>query len=104
MPADRPRCRLLIACAPLVGSVIVVFAASLHPGIADADGIMLVPAGAFWMGSDDGVSNERPLHRIFVRDFWIERHKVTNAEFAAFLNATGLQPPGTDHRFDDDDP
>ncbi len=70
------------------------------PTSATADGIMLVQAGAFWMGRDDGPPDEAPLHRVYVRDFWIERHKVTNAEFAAFLNATGLRPPGREGRYD----
>jgi formylglycine-generating enzyme required for sulfatase activity len=73
------------------------------PAPVGADGIMLIPAGAFWMGRDDGPADEAPLHRVYVRDFWIERHKVTNAEFAEFLNATGLRPPGAERRFDDDD-
>ncbi len=73
------------------------------PTTATADGIMLVQAGAFWMGRDDGTPDEAPLHRVYVRDFWIERHKVTNAEFAAFLNATGLRPPGRERRYDEDD-
>jgi len=64
---------------------------------------MLVQAGAFWMGRDDGPTDEAPLHRVYVRDFWIERHKVTNAEFAAFLNATGLRPPGSERRYDEAD-
>src|SRR5712692_750003 len=64
---------------------------------------MLVSAGVFWMGRNDGAADEAPLHRLFVRDFWIERHKVTNAEFAAFLNATGLRPPGSERRYDEDD-
>ena len=59
--------------------------------------------GAFWMGRDGGPSEEAPLHRVYVRDFWIDRHKVTNAEFAAFLNATGLRPPGSPRRYDEDD-
>ncbi len=28
---------------------------------------------------------------------------MTNAEFALFLNATGLRPPGSDRRYDEDD-
>ena len=89
-----------------VGRLIVtLLAASLlaAPGAADADGIMLIQAGAFWMGRDDGPSDEAPLHRVYVRDFWIERHKVTNAEFARFLDATGLGPPGAQRRYDEDD-
>ena len=73
------------------------------PLTAAADGIMLVPAGAFWMGRDGAAADEAPLHRVYVRDFWIERHKVTNAEFAAFLNAAGLRPPGAARRYDEDD-
>ena len=74
------------------------------PTTAAADGIMLVRAGAFWMGRDDGAADETPAHRVYVRDFWIERHKVTNAEFAAFLNAKGLRPVGAERRYDEDDP
>ena len=72
--------------------------------VAAADGVMLVRAGAFWMGRDDGPPDEAPLHRVFVADFWIDRHKVTNAEFAEFLNAEGLTSPGGERRYDVDDP
>ena len=90
----------------LVGRLVVsLLAANLVavPAAAWADGIMLIQAGAFWMGRDDGPPDEAPRHRVYVRDFWIERHKVTNAEFALFLNATGLRPPGSDRRYDEDD-
>ena len=68
-----------------------------------ADGIMLVQAGPFWMGRDDGAPEEAPLHRVCVRDVWIERHKVTNAEFAEFLNTNGRAAAGGARRFDWDD-
>jgi iron(II)-dependent oxidoreductase len=61
------------------------------PRAARADGIMLIQAGAFWMGSDDGTPDERPIHRVFVRDFWLDRHKVTSREMALFLEAPGLR-------------
>lgn len=73
------------------------------PGLSGADGMMLVQAGAFWMGRDDGPPEEAPSHRVYVRDFWIDREKVTNAEFAAFLSATGPRPAGSDRRYDEDD-
>ena len=86
-------------------SVVILVAAVLLalPAAAAADGIMLVQAGAFWMGRDNGPADEAPQHRVYVRDVWIERHKVTNAEFALFLNATGLRPPGSERRYDEDD-
>ncbi len=68
-----------------------------------ADGIMLVQAGAFWMGRDDGLPEEAPQHRVYVPDVWIERHKVTNAEFAVFLNARGRLSDTGERRYDWDD-
>jgi formylglycine-generating enzyme required for sulfatase activity len=90
---------------PVSRSVVILTIAVVlaFPTAAAADGIMLVQAGAFWMGRDDGPADEAPLHRVYVRDFWIERHKVTNAEFADFLNATGLRPTGSERRYDEDD-
>jgi iron(II)-dependent oxidoreductase len=83
--------------------VVISLATLAAPCPARGDGIMLVAAGAFWMGRDDGPPEEAPLHRVFVTDFWMERQKVTNAEFAAFLDATGLRPPGAERRYDEDD-
>src|SRR5437870_10466067 len=82
----------------------LVCLAWLRPSsIAEGDGLMLIPAGAFWMGRDGGPPEEAPLHRVFVTDFWIERHKVTNAEFAEFLDAQGVLSRGGERRFDHDD-
>jgi len=82
--------------------VLLVLTLALRLPVA-ADGIMLVQAGSFWMGRDDGAADEAPLHRVYVRDVWIERHKVTNAEFAAFLEAHGPRTPAGERRFDWDD-
>ena len=82
----------------------LVLAAALGGTVSvEADGIMLIQAGAFWMGRDDGTPEEGPLHRVYVRDVWLERTKVTNAEFAEFLNAAGLVGPDGAPRFDHDD-
>jgi iron(II)-dependent oxidoreductase len=73
------------------------------PPAAHADGIMLVPAGAFWMGRDGATPDEAPRHRVYVTDFWIDRHKVTNAEFATFLDARGWVSAERERRYDVDD-
>ena len=77
----------------------LAFAAAPLPW-AHADGVMLIQAGAFWMGRDDGTPDEAPLHRVYVRDFWLERHKVTNAEFAEFLDEDGLVSAEGEPRYD----
>ena len=87
-----------------VGAGLALGAAlTLHAAVAHGDGIMLVEAGAFWMGSDSDDPNEAPQHRVYVRDFWIERDKVTNLEFVRFLNAKGTKSPEGEDYFDWDD-
>src|SRR5690349_18709962 len=48
-----------------------------------------VPGGTFAMGSVDFYPEERPVHRVAVDGFWIDRHPVTNSEFRRFIAETG---------------
>lgn len=41
------------------------------------------------MGSDHHYREEAPARRVRVDGFWIDRHTVTNAKFAEFVDATG---------------
>ena len=54
-------------------------------------GMVWVPAGEFTRGWDgsEGRPDERPAHRVRVNGFWIDTTEVTNAQFRAFVNATG---------------
>lgn len=52
-------------------------------------GQVAVPAGSFVLGSDAGYAEERPTVPVAVAAFWIDRTEVTNAQFAAFVKATG---------------
>ena len=53
------------------------------------DGMAQIAGGTFRMGSDVHYPEERPAHRVTVHGFWIDRHAVTNADFAEFVTATG---------------
>jgi formylglycine-generating enzyme required for sulfatase activity len=57
--------------------------------LAALDGAIRIPAQRFVMGSDEGYPEEGPAHEEEVASFDIDRHEVTNAEFAAFVDATG---------------
>ena len=58
--------------------------------MVDPPGMTRVPGGEFWMGLDDpSFPDAGPVHRVRVRGFWIDQTEVTNAEFAAFVKATG---------------
>lgn len=54
-------------------------------------GMVWVPGGEFLMGSNSRLakSNEQPAHKVRVSGFWIDKTDVTNAQFAAFVKATG---------------
>jgi formylglycine-generating enzyme required for sulfatase activity len=47
-----------------------------------------IPGGEFAMGSDQ-FPDARPVHRVAVDGFWMDVTEVTNAEFDAFVRATG---------------
>jgi iron(II)-dependent oxidoreductase len=69
----------------------------------DVTEMVRIPAGAFLMGSNDGPADERPQHRVELAEFYIDRTKVTNVQFAQFLNAIGAQGPQGERYFDVDD-
>ncbi len=59
------------------------------PDEAAPPGMVWVPGGEFWMGSDDpSMPETRPWHRVYVDGFWMDKADITNAEFAAFVKAT----------------
>lgn len=49
-----------------------------------------IPGGEFIMGTEDpDFTDAHPKHEVKVDGFWMDEHEVTNAEFAAFVKATG---------------
>jgi formylglycine-generating enzyme required for sulfatase activity len=48
-----------------------------------------IAGGEFRMGSEDFYPEERPVRRVAVEGFWIDRHPVTVTEFRRFVKATG---------------
>lgn len=53
------------------------------------EGMILIPAGEFMMGSDGGTKDERPMHQVFLNAFYINKFEVTNAEYYKFWLADG---------------
>ncbi len=62
-----------------------------QPVVPESDGMVLVPAGDFPMGTAGGRGdeNEQPEHTVYVDAYSIDQHEVTNAEYKRFLDATG---------------
>ncbi len=52
-------------------------------------GMVWVPGGEAQLGSQEG-DPDAPIHGVQVSGFWIDQTEVTNAQFAAFVKATGF--------------
>jgi formylglycine-generating enzyme required for sulfatase activity len=52
-----------------------------------------ITGGEFRMGSEHPLArpDERPIHRVRIDGFWLDQTEVTNAQFAAFAQATGYR-------------
>jgi serine/threonine-protein kinase len=49
--------------------------------------MVLIPAGEFQMGSEDGKSDEKPLHTVYLDAFYIDVYEVTNVRYAECVSA-----------------
>ncbi len=53
------------------------------------DAMVWVSGGTFMMGENPHYPEEGPPRQVTVEGFWMDAHEVTNAQFAAFVAATG---------------
>jgi len=63
--------------------------------IREIDGMeqVFVPAGTFWMGSETGAEDERPVHKVNLDAYWIDKYEVTNAQYAHCVEAGACERP-----------
>lgn len=54
-------------------------------------GMVRLAGGEFTFGSDKGYPEEAPAYLARVDAFWMDRHPVTNAQFARFADTTGYR-------------
>ncbi|HEV8283078.1 MAG TPA: formylglycine-generating enzyme family protein [Chitinophagaceae bacterium] len=52
---------------------------------------ILIQSATFQMGSNDGDSDERPIHTTIFDSFFLGKYEVTNTQFCQFLNEKGNQ-------------
>ena len=61
-----------------------------HPLLAE---MVRIPAGEFTMGSDELGRAERPVHRVYLDEYYIGKFEVTNAQFKRFCDEAGYPYP-----------
>jgi Uncharacterized conserved protein len=61
----------------------------------DGAPMVLIPAGSFTMGSNDGLPAERPEHSVILDAYFIDQYEVTLPLYATFLHETMHGTPAT---------
>ena len=61
----------------------------IAPPTATLEGMVLIPAGTFQMGSAHPNANadEQPVHTVHLDAFYMDKYEVTNAQFKEFVDA-----------------
>ena len=64
----------------------------------DGSEMVLIPAGSFEMGdhfNEDSKwsTNERPVHRVALDEFYMDSREVTNGQYGVFMEQTGHRKP-----------
>ena len=49
------------------------------------EGMVMIPAGEFQMGSNDDLPDAKPVHTVYVDAFYMDKYEVTNLEYQRFL-------------------
>ncbi|HAN76805.1 MAG TPA: serine/threonine protein kinase [Bacteroidales bacterium] len=60
----------------------------------DFKGMAFVEGGVFSMGSTSGDDDEKPVHKVKLSNYYIDKYEVTNEDFCKFLNEKGNQTEG----------
>jgi sulfatase modifying factor 1 len=92
-----------VATAEALPMATTGFAATVEntktPAGSTPEGMAWIPGGEYSMGAQDppamdqvgmqATIDSRPIHRVYVDGFWMDKTDVTNGEFAEFVKATG---------------
>jgi formylglycine-generating enzyme required for sulfatase activity len=81
---------VLVICDINKGKVLII--PQIFVG-KDGAPMVLIPAGEFQMGSDNGESDELPIHKVYIDAFYMDVYEVTNEMYKKFIEATGHKQP-----------
>ena len=73
----------------------------VQQGVPVPDGMVVIPAGEFWMGAEDGLPDMRPMHRVYLSTYWLDQHEVTNRQYRLCLESGGCALPKDHSAYED---
>lgn len=64
---------------------------------ASLDGMTLVyvPAGEFLMGTEIGLTDEQPIHKVYLDAYWIDQTEITNSMYSKCVEAGSCDQPSS---------
>ncbi len=84
---------------PLISLILLFLASSLLMAAPETTpatpppGMVYVPKGYFQMGTASGRDDEKPMHFVYTSAYFIDKYEVSNADYMAFVEATGHAKP-----------
>ena len=96
------------AFSAVVLTIILISSLACSKKLEPPAGMVLVPAGEFFMGSDgvdtEGTASEfgmikpmyvdeHPKHKVYLDAYFIDQYEITNGKYKEFVEATGSKPP-----------
>jgi hypothetical protein len=83
--------RVALLAALAGGAFLAAYGLTRLPRVSSPPGLVRAPGGELTMGTDAPYASpaEGPAHRVRVAGFWTDQTDITNAQFRAFVEATG---------------
>jgi formylglycine-generating enzyme required for sulfatase activity len=86
---------VIVTAAPHVDELLPTMLPITVTEITDSNGVtmVLIPAGEFIMGTNNGDPDEKPVATIYLDAFYIDKYEVTNALYEKCVSAGVCKPP-----------
>ena len=79
-----------------VSTLMVSCSQEVHEHTKSPEGIVLIPAGTFQMGSEKGYDDNKPVHEVTItKSFYMGKYEVTQAEYEKYCSY-GDDSPSSD--------
>lgn len=83
-----------ISSSPTIAKTYTPTPTIYPPQITQKGAVMLlIPAGSFTMGSNNGNDDEKPPHTVTLSAFYMDKYEVSNALYKACMNANACSAP-----------
>jgi len=86
---------IFVTAAPHVDELLPTMLPIMATELTDSNGVamVLIPAGEFSMGTNNGDPDEKPVATINLGAFYIDKYEVTNTFYEQCVNAGVCKPP-----------